>query len=1012
MTYSFFDKPILNSPYECPSQHWELNSDGQPTNRRIPMRRKSELITPLPKPQSRSVSGRQGKLEFGIPTNATDDAQEYNPTPIINEIRSCVEAWRQLPNPEDWNVTVETARLLQHWRRDNVHGIRPFFCQIEAIETIIWLNEVAPKIRSQGRRFLNHLKNANKEANPELHRIAVKLCTGAGKTTVMAMIIAWQVINAVRHQSSSKYSRGFLVVTPGITIRDRLRVLIPNSPDSYYKSRDLIPQDMLADIGKAAVVITNFHALRLRERIEISKNTRRLVDGRNHKFKSMETEGEMVRRVMPDLIGMKNVVVLNDEAHHCYRERPNPIDSLLKGDEKAEAKKNNEAARVWINGVETVKRKLKLQAVYDLSATPFFLSGSGYREGTLFPWTVSDFSLMDGIESGIVKLPRVPISDNVPKEDMPKFRNLWDHIGKKLPKTGRKKSNNALDPLIIPLDLETALSALYGHYEKTFNLWKNASVSEPPVFIIVCNNTTTSKLIYDYVSGFFRDQENGPQVFEHGRLKLFRNYDGNGNRKPRPRTLLIDSEQLESGDALDNTFREIAADAIEKFWNDYRRSQSDRIRGVSDQEILREVLNTVGKRGRLGESIRCVVSVSMLTEGWDANTVTHVLGVRAFGTQLLCEQVVGRGLRRQSYELNEEGHFTTEYADIFGIPFDFTAEPVAAEPIPPRSTTQVHAVHPDRDNLEITFPRVEGYRVELPIDQLTVNFSSDSILELSRDLVGPSITRSRGIIGEEVDFTLEHLNDVRPATVQFRLARHLMYHHYRKPGEEPKLHLFGQLKRICRQWMDEGYLRFKSPDTYPAQLLYMELADMACERIMSAITADLVGDRPIKAILDAYNPVGSTMTVSFSTTKQSLWESDPRKCHVNWVVCDSSWEGEFARVAEAHPRVLSYVKNQSLGFEIPYVVAGTKRKYIPDFIVQVDDGNEKPLNVIVEVKGERKEVDKVKAETARNYWIPGVNNLGKFGRWAFVELRSEQHMERDFDNLVDGFVHKEGSVEN
>lgn len=1012
MTYSFFDKPILNSPYECPSQHWELNSDGQPTNRRIPMRRKSELITPLPKPRSRRASGKQGKLEFGVATSATDDAQEYNPTPIINEIRSCVETWRQLPNPEDWNVTVETARLLQHWRRDNVQGIRPFFCQIEAIETIIWLNEVAPKIRSQGGRFLNHLKNANKEANPELHRIAVKLCTGAGKTTVMAMIIAWQVVNAVRHQSSSKYSRGFLVVTPGITIRDRLQVLIPNSPDCYYKSRNLIPQDMLPDIDKAAVVITNFHALRLRERIEVSKNTRRLVGGRNRKFRSIETEGEMVRRVMPDLVGMKNVVVLNDEAHHCYRERPNPIDSLLKGDEKAEAKKNNDAARVWINGIEVVKRKLKLRAVYDLSATPFFLSGSGYREGTLFPWTVSDFSLMDGIESGIVKLPRVPISDNVPKEDMPKFRNLWDHIGKKLPKTGRRKSSSALDPLSIPLYLESALSALYGHYEKTFNLWKKNGVSEPPVFIIVCNNTATSKLVYDYVSGFFRNQENGSQIFEHGKLRLFSNYDRTGNRKPRPRTLLIDSEQLESGDALDSTFREIASDEIEKFWNDYKRDQSDRIRSISDQEILREVLNTVGKKGRLGESIRCVVSVSMLTEGWDANTVTHVLGVRAFGTQLLCEQVVGRGLRRQSYELNEEGHFTTEYADIFGIPFDFTAEPVAADPIPPRSTTHVHAVHPDRDNLKITFPRVEGYRVELPVDQLTVNFSSDSILELTQDLVGPSITRSRGIIGEEVDFTLEHLNDVRPATVQFRLARHLMYHHYRKPGEEPRLHLFGQLKRICRQWMDDGYLRCTSPDTYPAQLLYMELADMACERIMSAITADLAGDRPVKAILDTYNPVGSTMSVRFNTTKRSLWESDPRKCHVNWVVCDSSWEKEFARIAEAHPRVLSYVKNQSLGFEIPYVVAGTKRKYIPDFIVQVNDEGEDPVNVIVEVKGERKEVDKVKAETARNYWVPGVNNLGGFGRWAFVELRSEQYMERDFGNFVDGFVHKEGSVEN
>lgn len=711
----------------------------------------------------------------------------------------------------------------------------------------------------------------------------------------------------------------------------------------------------------------------------------------------------MIRRVIPDLENMKNIVVLNDEAHHCYRERPNQEASKLKGDEKTEAKKNNDAARVWINGIEAVKRNLDVHTVYDLSATPFFLSGSGYREGTLFPWTVSDFSLMDGIESGIVKLPRVPISDSDYSEHMPKFRNLWEHVGKKLPKTGRKKSGE-LDPLSIPVELEAALEALYGNYKKTFDLWKKDGVIEPPVFIIVCNNTATSKLVYDYISGFFRKLDNGQSVLENGRLELFRNYDENGQSKIKPRTLLIDSQQLESGDALDKKFSEIAADEIKRFRSQFRLYQDDENREISDHEILREALNTVGKRGRLGESIRCVVSVSMLTEGWDANTVTHVLGVRAFGTQLLCEQVVGRGLRRQSYELNDEGLFGVEYADIFGIPFDFTAEPVQANPIPPKPTTQIFAVRPDRDALEITFPRVEGYRVELPEERISANFSPDSTLELTQDMVGPALTKNQGIVGEEVDLSIDHLERIRVSTVVYHLARHLIYNHYRKANEEPKFHLFGQLKRICAEWIKKGYLVCDPPNTYPAQLLYQDLASLACERIVAAISSSMIGDRPIMAILDAYNPQGSTSTVNFTTAKQNLWPTNSHKCHVNYVVCDSDWEKDFASVIESHPRVISYVKNQSLDFEVPYIYGKSKRKYIPDFIVRLNDGAHDPLNLIVEIKGARGEVDKVKAVTAREYWVPGVNNLRKFGRWHFAEFTSRRGMRPNFDKLVNGLV--------
>ena len=392
----------------------------------------------------------------------------------------------------------------------------------------------------------------------------------------------------------------------------------------------------------------------------------------------------------------------------------------------------------------------------------------------------------------------------------------------------------------------------------------------------------------------------------------------------------------------------------------------------------------------------------MLTEGWDANTVTHVLGIRAFGTQLLCEQVIGRALRRQSYDLNEEGLFNVEYADVFGVPFDFTAKPVIAPPQPPRETIQVKAVRPERDALEIRFPRVEGYRVELPEERLTAEFNDDSILVLTPDLVGPSVTRNSGIIGEGVDLTLEHLGDMRPSTLVFHVTQRLLYTKWRDPGEEPKLHLFGQLKRITKQWLDTCLVC--KGGTYPAQLIYQELADMACNRITAGITRAFLGERPIKALLDPYNPAGSTSHVRFNTSKTDRWETSSARCHVNWVILDSDWEAEFCRVAESHPRVRAYVKNHNLGLEVPYRYGSETRKYRPDFIVLVDDGpgDSDLLHLVVEIKGYRREDAKEKKSTIETYWIPAVNHLQTYGRWAFVEFADVYLIESDFKAKVTG----------
>jgi len=997
MTAEFFAAPILNSPYAPPGRHWELDISGQPTQQIAEGRRKASFVTPIPKAKKQSKAQTALVLDEGKGLSTSE--QQYDIRSLINELRVQVDRWRLLKNPNDWKVTPETRRLLQHWRTHDFSGVRPFFCQVEAVETVIWLTEVAPEIGKDGKRFLDHLGAVNRDANPELLRLALKLATGAGKTTVMAMIIAWQTINAVRHPSSKRFTRGFLVVTPGITIRDRLQVLQPNDPNAYYAARELVPSDLVGELNKAKIVITNYHAFKLRERLEISKGGRALLQGHGPALQTLESEGQMLQRVMPELMGMKHILAINDEAHHCYREKPTADDDApLKGDEKKEADANKEAARLWISGLEAVNRKLGLQRVLDLSATPFFLSGSGYVEGTLFPWTMSDFSLMDAIECGIVKLPRVPVADNIPEAEVPVFRELWSHISAKMPKKGRGKGGE-LDPHLIPAELQTALEALYGHYAKTFHEWAaTPGVDVPPCFIVVCNNTATSKLVCDFISGFHRTLGDGSPQLQRGRLPLFDNYDDSGRAHARPRTLLIDSEQLESGEALDDNFRKMAGPELEQFKRE-RRERSGMQEHTDDipfQDILREVMNTVGKKDRLGESIRCVVSVSMLTEGWDANTVTHVLGVRAFGTQLLCEQVIGRALRRQSYELNEDGLFDVEYADVLGIPFDFTAKPVVTAPQRIKPTVQVKAMSPERDACEIRFPRLEGYLVKLPDERLEATFDDNHTMHLTPALIGPTETRVEGIIGEGVDLSLVHSGQLRQSSLIFHLTYRLLYTHWRDANDAPKLHLFGQLKAITRQWLEHHLIC--APGTYPAQLMYLQLADMACERITAGIVNKMGNERTVLPMFDAFNPIGSTRHVNFSTSKTLRWQTDATKCHLNWVICDSNWEAEFCRVVEKHPRVRAYVKNHNLGFEVPYRSGAEAHQYRPDFIVLVDDGrgDDDLLHLVVEIKGRRGENAKDKANTMRQYWVPAVNNDGGFGRWAVAEFTDVYAMEAEF----------------
>jgi type III restriction enzyme len=575
----------------------------------------------------------------------------------------------------------------------------------------------------------------------------------------------------------------------------------------------------------------------------------------------------MVRRVCRELGGKKNIIVLNDEAHHCYRRKPDGEDETLTGDDRVEAKNREEEGRIWISGIEAVRAKIGVKAIYDLSATPFFLRGSGYPEGTLFPWVVSDFSLIDAIEAGIVKVPRVPVADDSMTGDQPTYRDLWFRIRDDLPKKGRKTEEVGGEPKP-PVELQGALHSLYGNYEKYYRLWeRNAEARArgitPPVFIVVCNNTNVSKLVFDYVAGWEK-QIGEKAVVQSGQLPIFRNDDGSGEWLHRPNSILVDSRQLESGESMSDDFKKIAASEIDEFKAEYRTRFPGRdTENLTDEDLLREVMNTVGKAGKLGENVKCVVSVSMLTEGWDANTVTHVLGVRAFGTQLLCEQVIGRALRRMSYAPNKIGHFDPEYAEVYGVPFSFIpCSGATAEPKLGAMPTRVRALE-NRLACEVTFPRLLGYRYELAGERLTATFTDESRLQLSTADI-PTKTENEPIVGESSIHTLDDLKRHRINEVAFLLAKLTLERYFRDDDGNDKPWLFPQLLGIAKRWLAECVTL--KDNTFPQLLLLIEFAHDAADRIYKAIVPPTDGTARLKPIPRPYDTIGSSRYVDFDTS--------------------------------------------------------------------------------------------------------------------------------------------------
>lgn len=972
MSQVVIENPVINSPFKEPTCHFRFGDEGI-TNEIANDRRVSSYFIPIARPKKKAK-------QLSFETEWTKD--RIKETKLVNDIRRRVAMWRK---GGYLGVTPTTQRLLAHWTNQEREK-KLFFCQIEALETAIYLTEAAKKF---GDGWIeNKLREENDTSNPGLPRIAFKMATGSGKTVVMAMLITWHALNKFANSQDPRFSDTFLVITPGITIRDRLRVLLPNDPQNYYRHWEIVPAQSLEQLGKAKILITNFHAFQLREKVPAGKLTKAiLAEGGKSAF--TETPDQMVRRVCRELGNKKNIIVFNDEAHHCYRRKPDGEDEKLTGDDRVEAQSREKEARIWISGIEAVKAKIGVKAIYDLSATPFFLQGSGYSEGTLFPWVVSDFSLIDAIEAGIVKVPRVPVADDSMTGDQPTYRDLWIRIREDLPRKGRKTDPLSGEPKI-PVELQGALHSLYSNYEKYYLLWEQNSEARargitPPVFIVVCNNTNVSKLVFDFIAGW--EKQVGDQIIvQAGQLPIFRNDDANGAWLHRPNTILVDSRQLESGESMSNDFKKIAAREIDEFKAEYRTRFPGRdADSLTDEDLLREVMNTVGKAGKLGEHVKCVVSVSMLTEGWDANTVTHVLGVRAFSTQLLCEQVVGRALRRKSYVANERDHFDPEYAEVYGVPFSFIpCSGSSPGPKPGPMPTRVRALE-ERIACEINFPRLLGYRYDIAGDRLAATFTDESRLALSTADI-PTKTENAPIVGESCIHTLDDLKRRRPNEVAFLLAKLTLEKYFHDNDGNDKPWLFPQLLGIAKRWLTECVTL--KDNTFPQLLLLMEFAYDAADRIYKAIVASTDGTVALKPILRPYDTLGSTRYVDFDTTRP-VFTTRADKCHISHVVADTdSWEQKMAEALEDMPEVVRYVKNHNLGFAIPYTLNGEERNYIPDFIACVDDGRgpHELLNLIIEVTGEKKKEKAAKVAAAHILWVPAINNHGGFGRWAFIEI--------------------------
>jgi type III restriction enzyme len=1031
------DNPILNSPYTEPLLHYNTDSEG---NLDYTDKCKGRRIF---KPDAAVIPTRQtGQREI---FEWNDDTADYDKH-LINLLRKEIGIWR---NANYQNTTRITKELLTFWFNNPERLVtkKLFFAQQEAVETAIWLNEVAEKSNA-GQHILNLLRTGQQtvsDANQDhLPRIAFKMATGSGKTVVMACLICYHFFNRQDYRNDTRFADYFLIVAPGVTIKSRLGVLFvdtknknPNDIEDYYRVRGLIPPKMnhLLDNLNARLVITNYHTF---EPKILQGNKRSPFDGKvNLKGEKIDTGNkedfsQVVKRTLGKFKLGTRILILNDEAHHCYLPK-----SKTKTTDNEESDENARAA-VWFSGLREIAKKFKLQSVYDLSATPYYLTGSGYTPYSLFPWVVSDFGLIEAIESGLVKIPFLPESDDSQELTMPVLRDLYRKVVEQDPnafprrgqRTQRRDANQdgtafREQPPQLPVLVKGALDQFYNHYveyDKGIRVNQEAKAnlfSPPPVFIIVCNNTAVSKEVYKYVAGYEYTLADGGKMIVDGIKELFSNYDPTTkSAKRKPPTLLIDSDALENGEQINEDFKKIFSSEIEEFKKDYARihgqGSTDKI---SDAEILREVVNTVGQQGKLGSHIRCVVSVSMLTEGWDANTVTHIMGLRAFGSQLLCEQVAGRALRRMNYFLqgyDKEGNptadkrkiviekFPPEYAHIIGVPFKMFKGGKTEVPPPPVDLTHIAAIPDRQEIMEIVFPNVVGYRVENLDGEIKYDFKDIENYEIDGSKFSTETIMTSPISPNQEKLVVKGVLEKRDQELIFLITKELIKYHFSDEEGNPRFQKFNKLKTIVEEWYNSKVIVLHLKPEFK-KILYFENPKKIVDHIARGINPHYNTTEHIRPVFNYYNKFSSTKYVNGNTVKDVL---ATQKSHVNYVVMDSGWEGICAKTLEEIDRVECYVKNQFLGFAIPYTKDGKDRQYFTDFIARVKSKDGSIKNLMIEITG----MSKDKAEKkwfVENRWIPAVNALKEkyeYPEWHFIEVAN------DIRNIKNQLIEKIQSI--
>ena len=928
------NSPIINSPYEAPAWHWSLDKEFRACEPPLAGRRPSGAYLSVPRPQK-----RQRALDL---TSGHRSSQLIEPHKQINEIRCAVQAWREAGYP---GARAATMALIEHWNNPDTDGLQPYFCQRDAVETAIFLTEGPEATR---RAFNETLEKLNAGHNDGIPRIALKLATGTGKTLVMAMLMLWQAKNG--------YCRDFVIFVPNLTIRARLDE-IKSASEIYERLR---PKD---DRTRFRVTIINFQAWQHRGGVGIegtmTKEQMRAMglDAERYKHATTETEDEMIDRLLAAHRGHDRVCVLNDEAHHCYNgERAGG--SRIEGESKTEEAR----AMMWFGALQALQKRNRLAQVFDLSATPMWLRKPTIREpSVLFPWTVSDYPLVDAIEAGLVKIPRVPIRDES-GADVPAFRNLHTTVKETLGKSDLPPKGQPL-----PYTMEDALARMIDDYERTCVHYEAKGVK--PILIVVADTIKNAERLFAHLGGW---RHKGAWV--GGRFAILSNIDDIGRVKLEPPTLLVHSRMDET--EKDTTL----AGKVENSDNAAIHVQDESVKAPQRMDIIRKLFNTAGQAGQPGEQLRCIVSVGMLTEGWDAKTVTHVVGYRSFGSDLLCEQVAGRALRR-SVGLEPGARLAIEYANIIGIPFHYMQATEQGDPGESKERWMVYTV-PGRADRRIDLPRIKGWRRDRPGRKARLKTPLQPMPALSHG-EGTGAVDLGGEVGEEVALS----DDRREQPAIWRLAEQVRIRCRADHGDNASMDRIESFASVVRE--TETYLKLRA----------LRASLLATEGDIQAVSGDIAkhlrwGEADDRIIATMDDPrVANTGDLHFETTLLRYprdGNAFPARSELNAAACHSEFERHVAALLDQVPGVDAWVRNFRLDWSIPWYdpLHARWHDYEPDFIARVPRDNDADGcgHLVIEVKGERdlRSEEKMRAALA---WCERVSNAAtgeSTGPWQYT----------------------------